>query len=76
VKIYNIGKCATTLIKNVGSVIHGEQQLITNLSYVFVIFAPLMIDDVGDIEPIVVHATKIKGQDFKTNVEVCFHEFC
>jgi hypothetical protein len=23
-----------------------------------------------------VHATKIKGQDFKTNVEVCFHEFC
>jgi hypothetical protein len=36
-----------------------------------------VIDDVGDIEPlIVVHATKTKGQDFKTNVEVCFHDFC
>ncbi len=76
-KIYNIGKCATTLIKNVGNVIYGEQQLVTNLSSVFVIFAPLVIDDVGDIEPIiVVHATKIKGQDFQTNVEICFHDFC
>ncbi len=76
-QIYNIGKCATTLIKIVGSVIYGEQQLITKFSFVFVILAPLVIDDVGDIEPlIVVHATKTKGQDFKTNVEVCFHDFC
>jgi hypothetical protein len=65
------------LIKNVGNVIYGEQQLITNFSFVFVILAPLVIDDAGDIEPlIVVHATKTKGHDFKTNVEICFHDFC
>jgi hypothetical protein len=38
---------------------------------------PLLIDDVGTIEPfIVVHATKIGNQDFKTIVEVCLHDFC
>jgi hypothetical protein len=36
-----------------------------------------MTNGVGTIEPfIVVHATKTKGQDFKTNVEVCLYGFC
>jgi hypothetical protein len=38
---------------------------------------PLLIDDARAIEPfIVMHATKIGNQDFKTIVKVCIYDFC
>lgn len=38
---------------------------------------PPTINRVGTIAPLlVVHATKTKDQDFKTNVEVCLYGFC
>jgi hypothetical protein len=38
---------------------------------------PPMTNDARKIKPLIaLHATKTKGQDFKRNVEVYFHDFC
>jgi hypothetical protein len=40
VEIYTTGELATLLMKNIGSVMYGEQQLLTNYSSIVVILAP------------------------------------
>ncbi len=67
VEIYNIGRHATFLAKDVGNYMFGEQLLI-NFSTIFVIPMP---DVVAAERLMEIHNKHTKGQDFTMNFEVC-----
>jgi hypothetical protein len=67
VEIYSIGKPTTLLIKNVGTSMFGEQQLVTNFASCFIILAH---DDAIVKILMEVYQSKTNGHDFATNFEV------
>lgn len=67
VNLYNTCRPAIFLVKNIRSVIFGEQELLTNFSSVFIILAPnhATIDRLNKV-----HNKKIEGQDFAIKFEI------
>jgi hypothetical protein len=56
-------------MKNISSVIYGEQQLVTNYSSIILILA---FEEASVQKLIKVHKKKIKGSKFRTTFEVIF----
>lgn len=63
----HIRELATLVMKNIGSAIYGEQQLVTNYSSIIVILA---FEEASMQKLIKVHKKKIKGSKFITTFEV------
>jgi hypothetical protein len=72
VVVYNIGKLATFLAKNVWSSLFGEQKLLTKFSTIFVIH----VLDVATVKRLVeVHNKHTERHDFAMNFEVSKKDF-
>lgn len=67
VEIYTTGELATLLMKNIGSAMYGEQQLVTNYSSIVVILA---LKEAFVQKLTKVHKKKTKKSKFKTTFEV------
>ncbi len=69
VEIYTIGELSTLFMKNISSVMYGEQQLVINDSSVLVIVA----HEKTSLQKLTeVHKKNTKGSKFKTTFEVIF----
>jgi hypothetical protein len=72
VEIYSTKQSITLLVKNVGSAMYGEQQLVIQYSLIVVISAPkkIIVQNFNEV-----HKNKTKQLKFKTTFEMKFGFF-